>query len=625
MTEDQTQRKLTAILSADVQGYTRLMGEDEELTVNTITLYRQIFTYCVEKHHGQVVDSPGDNILAQFNSTLDAVNSAVDIQQTLEAENEKLPRSRRMNFRIGINLGDIIHKEGRIYGDGVNVAARIEGLADPGGVCVSRGVYEQVKKKIHQGFEYMGEHTVKNVSDPVRIYRILLAREDEGKFIDSSISKPHRTWKTAAAVIALVSISVMSMVWFLYPRPNKTEPASVGEMIFPLPEKPSIAVLPFNNMSGDPEQDYFVDGLTEEIITALSKVPQIFVIARNSVFSYKNKPVKAKQVSEELGVRYVLEGSIRKAGNQIRITAQLIDALTGQNLWAERYDRNLKEIFAVQDDLTKSIITAMQVELTEGEQARVAAKGTNSLQAYLKYLQAREQVNQLNLEGNALGRQLAAEAINLDPKFAMAYRVLAETYRMDVSLGVSDSPEQSIETCVKFLQKAISLDAGYAEAYGALGFSLSMMGRHGEAVAKSEQAVTLDPNSAEAHVMLAHTLRVAGRAEEAIAEYHKAIRLNPIPPSYYLFGLGMCYSLTGQHDTAIKWCEKAIRQDPDSLIARLIMTVVYSLAGRDKQARAQAAEVLRINPRYSLAKAEKRATAMYKDVFIRALRKAGLK
>jgi adenylate cyclase len=426
------------------------------------------------------------------------------------------------------------------------------------------------------------------------------------------------------AAVALIVVAGALAIWNFYFR-SPFEPASVEWMAYPLPDKPSIAVLPFNNMSEDPNQEYFSDGITEEIITALSRIPKLFVIARNSTFTYKGKPVKVKQVAEELGVKYVLEGGVRKAGGKVRITAQLIDALTGHHLWAERYDRNLSDIFGVQDELTKNIITAMLVKLTEGEQVRAAAKGTNNLEAYIKYLQAIDKISQFNRESNALGKQLAQEAIALDPEYAMAYGALHRTHVVDVWLGTSKSPKQSIAKAMELIQKAIELDATYAEAHGHLGFLFSMIGKHDKAVAKGEQAVALNPNSAYAHMILGHTLRFAGRWKEAIPEYKKAIRLNPFPPTNYLFGLGLAYCWTGQYEEAIKWCEKAVRKDPDSFLTRLMMTVVYSRSGREKDAQTEAAEVLRINPKFSVEKFEKAATGKDKETFIAALRNAGLK
>ena len=385
MAEEKFRRKLTAILSADVAGYSRLMGEDEEATVRTLTSYREIMSTLIQKHQGRVVDSPGDNLLAEFASVLDAVRSAVEIQEELRARNAQLPDDRKMEFRIGINLGDVIEEGERIYGDGVNIAARVEGLAEPGGICISGTVYEHIKDKLALWEEYLGKHAVKNIKEPVRVYRV---RMEPGPKTPK-VSLWRRKTVLAGALAVLVAIIGVG-IWNFYFRPPPIEPASVEKMAFPLPDKPSIAVLPFVNMSGDPKQEFFSDGLTEDLITALSKVPNIFVVARNSTFTYKGKPVRVQQVAEDLGVRYVLEGSIQKAGDRVRITAQLIDAITGRHLWAERYDRDLKDIFALQDEITVKILNALRVKLTDGTYASLTEKGTNNLEAYLKLLQARE-------------------------------------------------------------------------------------------------------------------------------------------------------------------------------------------------------------------------------------------
>ncbi len=628
MATEDFRRKLTAILSADVKGYSRLMGEDEEATVRTITAHRKVITSVIQKYRGRVVDSPGDNILAEFVSVVDAVQSAVEIQEVIRAKNAELPEDRKMEFRIGINLGDVIQEGERIYGDGVNIAARVEGVADPGGICISGSAYEQIENKLALGYEYIGEHTVKNIVKPIRVYKVPTGPETLQKVIDEKRPAPRWHWAALGVVIALLVVAGGVAIWKSYrPSTSPMEAASVEKMAYPLPDKPSIAVLPFNNLSGDPEQDYFSDGMTEEIISALGSVPKLFVIARNSTFTYKGKPVKVQQVSEDLGVRYVLEGSVRKSGDKIRITAQLIDALSGHHLWAKRYDRNLEDIFAVQDEITKEIITAMQVKLTEGEQIRAAAKGTNNLDAYLKYLQANELINRLNIESNALGKQLAEEAIALDPEYAWAYYVLARTHMIDVWLRSSKSPKQSLGKAMELLQKAIALDDTFAEGYSRLGFLYSMTRQHDKGVAEAEKGVALSPNSAIAHFMLGKTLFFAGRSEESIPEYKKAIRLNPIPPHNYLWSLGLSYAYTGQYEEAVTWCEKAVRQAPDSLLDRMMMTVVYSLSGRNEEARAEAAEVLRIQPKLSLEKFEKKLTYKKKtdrEKFIGALRKAGL-
>jgi adenylate cyclase len=468
---------------------------------------------------------------------------------------------------------------------------------------------------------------VKDKSKPERAYRIFKEPETPVSQLRKwKMVLPSRWgWPALAAVIVFVVGVATLAVWKYYLYSPKARVASVEKMAFSLPDKPSIAVMPFTNMGADPEQEFFSDGLTEEIITALSKAPKLFVIARDSTFTYKRKPVKVRQVAEELGVRYVLEGSVRKAGDKIRITAQLIDALTGHHLWAEQYDRNLTDIFAVQDEITKKIIKAMQVKLTNGEEVRAAARATNSLEAYLKYLQAMDYIYQFNIESNDLGKKLAEEAIALDPEYAMAYRALARTHIMDAWFGTTKSPKQSLAKSKELLQKAIVLDNTYAEAHATLGILFSMTGKHDKAVAKAEHAIALNPNSAFTHAMLGHTLRFAGRWKEAIPEYKKAIRLNPIPPDQYFFGLGLAYAWTGQYDEAIKWCEKAVRQKPNSFFAHLMMAVIYSLSGREEEARAEGAEVLRINPKFSLEKFEKRCTGKDKERFIGALRNAGLK
>jgi adenylate cyclase len=429
MTEERVKRKLTAILSADVEGYSRLMEDDEEATVRTLTAYREVMSGLIQGHSGRVVDAKGDNLLAEFPSVVDAVRCAVEIQKELKVKNADLPEHRRMEFRIGINLGDVIEEEETIYGDGVNIAARLEGLAQGGNICISRMAFDSVKNKLNLGYEYLGEHSVKNIAEPVRVYKVLMEPEYAGKVLGEERPRPSKRPRTAiAAAVILLIVAGALAIWNFYFRPPPIEPASVERMAFPLPEKPSIAVLPFSNMSGDPEQEYFSDGITENIITALSKVEKLFVIARNSTFTYKGKPVKVQQVAQDLGVQYVLEGSIQRSADRIRITGQLIDARKGHHLWAERYDRDLKELFALQDEITMKIITALEVKLTEGEQALVAGSGTDNLDAYLKILQARDLKRHQTIENNHKARQLAEEAIKLDPDYAQAYRWLSGTH-----------------------------------------------------------------------------------------------------------------------------------------------------------------------------------------------------
>jgi len=373
MTTEGFKRKLTAILSADVKGYSRLMGEDEEATVKTITTYREVMTTLINQHQGKVLDSPGDNLLAEFASVVDAVQCAVAVQKEFKARNAELPENRKMQFRIGINLGDVIQEGDRIYGDGVNIAARLESIAEPEGICISRTAFDHIESKLPLGYEYLGDQTVKNIVKPVGAYRVMM--EPRVTVAGTSEEKRFglRRWQWAAlamvAVLVIGAAAVAMWNFYLRPSPPPVEVAREKTPGLELPKKPSIAVLPFVNIGGDPEQEYFSDGITEEIIITLSKVPHMFVIARNSVFTYKGKSVKVQQVSEDLGVRYVLKGSVQKSGEWIRVTAQLVDATTGHHLWAERYDRDLKDLFALQDEITVKILTALQMQLTEGEQA----------------------------------------------------------------------------------------------------------------------------------------------------------------------------------------------------------------------------------------------------------------
>ena len=630
MTPQEVKRKLAAILSADVKGYSRLMGEDEKGTVRTLNAYKEVVTGLIQHHHGRVVDAPGDNVLAEFASVVDAVECAVEIQKELKTQNTELPETRRMEFRIGVNLGDVIEDGEKILGDGVNIAARLEGLSGAGGICISRTVYDQIKNKLTLGYEYYGKQTVKNISEPVRVYRILMeprAVSLLSKWKRRGLNYWRRVPPTIKIIVALAA--AVSAVWQLYPRISHppVEVASKEKMAFPLPDKPSIAVLPFVNMSEDPKQEYFSDGITEEIITALSKIPRFFVIARNSTFTYKGKAVKVKQVAEELGIRYVLEGSVRKTGEKVRITAQLIDALSGNHLWAERYDRDLKDIFALQDEITLKITTALQVKLTAGEQARLMAKGTTNLEAYLKYMQFREQAQRMTKEGKDAARKLAEEIIALDPKYPRGYLALALAHYMDIMLGLSESPQQSLAQAIELAKKAISLDNSFSFAYSVLGVSYVMARQYDKGVAEAERAVALDPNSAENLYFLAYVLCYAGRPEEAIPLIESAERLNPIPLCLQLVNMAFAYRLTGRYEKAIEAAKRAIRAEPNNQFAHTIVIASYIALGREKEARAEAAELLRINPNFSVDHVKRMPfkNQAENDRLADALYKAGLK
>jgi len=627
MTTKEVKRKLAAILSADVKGYSRLMGEEEVSTLKTLSAYREVMRSLIQQFDGRIVDASGDSVLAEFASVVDAVQCAVDVQKELRTRNAELPENRRMEFRIGVNLGDVIQEENNIYGDGVNIAARVQTLAEGGGVCISGTAFDHVENKLQLGYEYLGEQTVKNIAKPVRVYRVLM---EPGKPSEIKAKVKGRNWKYfAIAAVVVVTIGAI-VAWQFIWRPShpKIEVASKEKMAFPLPDKPSIAVLPFTNMSGDSKEDYFSDGITEEIITALSKVPYLFVISRKSTFTYKGKPVKVKQVSEELGVRYVLEGSVRKEGNKVRITAQLIDAITGHHLWAERYDRDLKDIFALQDEITMKIITAMQVKLTVGELANLWAEGTKNLDAYLKCMEAYTNYLRTTKEGNALGKKLAEEVIALDPKYPRGYVLLAQIYLWDILLGTTESPEKSLAKAKEFAEKAIALDNSESTAHGLLGSIYLMSRQHDKAITQVERAISLNPNDASNSIRLGFVLLNAGRPEEAISALKNHRRLNPIPSQQYYLQLVTAYRLSGQYKEAIEIGKEALRQVPNNINIYLQLTATYSMMGHEEEARAAAAEVMKINPKFSLEWYAK--TIYFKnqndiDKTIDALRKAGLK
>jgi len=629
---ERVKRKLSAILSADVKGYSRLMGDDEVATVRTLEAYRETIASMIQQYRGRVVDSPGDNLLAEFASVVDAVQCAVEIQQVLKAKNSELPENRRMEFRIGVNLGDVIEEGDRIYGDGVNIAARIEGLAEAGGICISESAYQQIENKLALGYEYLGEHSVKNITKPIRVYKVPLDSEAVTSIVDEKKKVGLKRWRWAALIIvAILVIGVGGlMLWKLPLRqsPPKAVGPSEKTQKMKLPDKPSIAVLPFVNMSDDPKQEYFSDGITEEIITTLSKVPQLFVIARNSTFTYKGKSVNIQQVGKELGVRYVLEGSVRKAGDRVRITAQIVDATTGGHLWSERYDRELKDIFALRDEITMKSLTAVRVKLTDGEQARLYGKGAKNLDSFMKVLEGMPYFYRFNRENNVQARQMFEEAIALEPENAAAFTMLGWTYLMEVWFGLSESPSKAMERVVELAQKALSLDDTIDSPHSLLAHVYLMKRQFEMAIAEAERAVTLNPNGADAQAHLGIILNYAGRRKGAIASLEKAIRLNPIPPNWYEFGLGEAYCLAGQHEKALAAYEQVLHRYPDDIRALIGLAATYSLLGREEEARAQATQILKMEPKFNLKSFVKTLPFKNKadaELLLDSLYKAGLK
>jgi len=574
-------RKLTAILSADAEGYSRLMAEDEEATVRTITAYREVISTVVQKHRGRVVDSPGDNILAEFASAVDAVRGAVEIQEELKARNAELPQDRRMVFRIGVNLGDVIHEEERIYGDGVNIAARVEGLADGGGICISGTVYEHIKNKLALGYQYLGEHSVKNIPEPVRVYRVLVDPEAIGKVIGEKKVVPRRGQRVALAVAIVLLLAVGGVIYWRAVSPP-VEVASVEKMAFPLPDKPSIAVLPFDNMSDDPKQEYFSDGITEDLITDLSRISGLFVIARNSTFTYKGKPVKVQQVAEDLGVRYVLEGSVRKEGQTVRINAQLVDATTGHHLWAERFDGALGDIFALQDRFTRKIVAALAPKLTGDEQKKLTLRYTDNVEAYDAYLKGREQSLVGTPESLVNAADYFEKAIELDANYSLAHAGLASVYQTSLSrdltkeLGWSDARSR----VQKHLQMAMKNPTPYV--HYAVGKTRLYQRRYDEAITEAERAIALDPNYPDGYFLMGWILTFAGRSAEALDYYKRAMRLDPQFPGGVLYNLGLAQYCLEQYEEAAIMLERSQKLNPH--YGPWPLAITYAQLGRGQEA-----------------------------------------
>jgi len=590
MVEEGFKRKLAAILSADVEGYSRLMDDDEEATVRTLTSYRTAITDLVQQFRGRVVDTPGDNILAEFTSVVDAVNCAVEIQRDLAERNAELPYNRKMEFRIGVNLGDVIEEEGRIYGDGVNIAARVEAMGEARGICISGRVYDQVANKLGLEYENLGEHQVKNISTPIRIYRVLSfpgAAAHRVVQAKKAVSKKWRNLSIASGAVVVV-VAVVVGIWQFYIRRPPVEVASVDKMAYPLPDKPSIAVLPFNNLSDDPKQEYFCDGMAEDLITDLSAISGLFVIARNSTFAYKGKPIKIRQVAEELGVRYVLEGSVRKADKQIRINAQLIDATTGGHLWAKRYDGHLDDVFVLQDKVTQKIVAALAVKLTKDEQERITSKESDNIAAYEAFLKDWEYYRRVTSEDFAIAISYFKKAIELDPDYGRAYAALALTYwkasemewHWSLKVGWPDARLWALQ----YMQMALKNPTCISHRVAS---SMNLYRReYGKALAEAERAIGLEPNNPSANLAMTEALIFGGRPEKASDFLKRAMRLDPHNPARHLYLLGLIRFCMGQLEEAAALSERALTLNPEAARWASLLAASYGHLGHEQEAQA---------------------------------------
>ena len=627
MQKEGLKRKLAAILSADVEGYSRLMGNDEASTIHTLTAYKDAMTAHIEQNRGRVVDAPGDNLLAEFASVVDAVQCAAEIQRELAERNAELPEERRMVFRIGVNLGDVVEEKDRIYGDGVNIAARIEGLASGGGICISRSAYDQVKNKLNLGYEYLGEHTVKNIAEPVPVYRVLMEPEAAGKIIGEKRTRLTRWHWAAVAVVVLVFGAAAVAIWNFYIRstPSLKKDVSPGETLTSLSNKPSIAVLPFKNLSGDTEQDYFSDGVTNDIITDLSKFGGVFIIASNTVFTYKNKSVKIKEIGQELGVRYVIEGSVQKAGDKVRINAQLIDATSRHHLWAERYERDLKDIFALQGEIVQTIVATLAIKVRETELARAMRKDTDNLEAYDYYLRGWEHYYQRTRSANIKAKEMFKKAIELDHDYGAAYMALGWAYFMDATSGWTEFSAQAMQRAQDLAQKALSLEDSNANSHGLLGTCYLYQGEYDLAISELRQAIGLNPNSPVGYLILGHGLLFAGQTDDAIEALETALRLDPNRSNTNFF-LGLGYYFKGRYDDAIRVLKRRLSRAPDNEDSHITLTAAYAQAGRPEDSARAANKVLQLLPFF---KVDSYGTAFRNPddrKHIRdGLRKAGLK
>jgi adenylate cyclase len=558
--------KLAAILSADVVGYSRLMAEDEADTIRTLTDYREAVTMRVRRHRGRVVDTPGDNVLAEFPAALDAVRCAVEIQAVIRVLNESLPDDRRMEFRIGVHLGDVAVEGERIYGDGVNIAARLEALADAGGVCVSGSVCEQVENKLEVDLEDLSEQTLKNIAKPVRVYRVKLPSPDRD-----------RAAGDAPGGEAL------------------TVPGFSG--------RPAIAVLPFDNLSGDREQEYFADGIAEDLITRLSGWRYFPIIARNSSFVYKGAAVDVKRVSQELGVRYVVEGSVRKAGDRVRITAQLIDATTGHHVWAQRYDRRLEDIFALQDEITETIVEGIEPRIREYEPERAIHRDPRNLDAWELAQRAVWHMKAMTKEGGEKAEQLFEKSLELDPNSVFSLSGLAILHYLGIWLQWSDSLERSMAEMVRAAERAVAVDEKDPYAQLASASAYSVTGPIEKMLEAAARAVELNPSLALAYLFLGGFLAMAGRSQEAIENLEKGIRLSPQDPLLYmsLSGIAWAHLAAERYEETVEWGKRSLKNRSDWVDGLAAVAIGCAHLGRMDEARAAADEMRRTNPGISIA------------------------
>jgi adenylate cyclase len=586
MPNERVDRRLAAIVSADVAGYTRLMGTDETGTLDALRAHRAaLIDPAIAEHGGRIVKTMGDGLLVEFPSVVEAVQCAIEVQLGMVARNRDEPEDRRIAFRVGVNIGDIIIDGEDILGDGVNLAARLQELSEPGGVCISSRVYDDIRDRLETSFEDGGPRQVKNVARPVHVWR----------------------WQPTAGVARAAT-------------PSGRRPPSV-------PDKPSIAVLPFQNMSGDPAQEIFADGLVEDIITTLSKISDLFVIARNSSFAYKGTSPDIRQVARDLGVRNVLEGSVRAAGTRMRITAQLIDAVTGSHLWAERYDRELTDIFELQDEITNEVVTTLHVRLAEGEQVRVRRRQTQDVAAWECYVRGQTHMRRFNRLDNDQARELFQRALDLDPRFGTAWCHLGWVLYNDARFGWCESPSETMEQAATTVEHGLSLDGDQPDAYPTLGMIRLLQRRYDDAEAACARALELGHNSGDCCGLVAMILNYLGDPAKASSLIERAMRLSPFFPDWYLGIAAVSHRLLGDVDEAVRLDLERLKRNPDNNFSDFRLAAIYQEMGRHEEAKARMRAALRKNPEWS--ERQIRISEPYRDEaelerYVGLLRAAGL-
>ncbi len=626
MTSRDIKRKLSAIFSADVAGYSRLMGLDEAATVQTLTAFKQVLAEFVGQYSGRVVDAPGDNLLAEFASVVNAVQAAIEIQAELQKRNQRLPEDRRMLFRIGVNLGDVIVDGDRIYGDGVNVAARLESLAEAGGICISGSAYEQIENKLSFGCTFLGERRMKNIDRPVSVYRIQPGAAGNGCRIDHRKSGLPKTLIFGGGVVASFLLAGAFFLWVEAHRPDERPAAgpSAGTAVTAA-RKASIAVLPFRNLSGDPSQEYFNDGITNDIITDLSRFGELLVIASNTVFTYKGKTVSISEIGRDLGVRYVLEGSIQKTGDSVRINAQLIDAASANPIWAERYTRDLKDIFKLQDDIVQGIVANMALSISKAERSRVSGKKTENLEAYDYILKGYDYFSRRSRESTSRAAEMFSRAIELDPGYPAGYVGLGQVHELKVGEGWTEFPEQSLQRAEYLARRALDLNPFDASAHGLLGAVYAFREQYGLAIGALEQAIALNPNHASSYHTFGWALLWSGRVDEAASALEMSLRLDGSSPRNTWHLLGTAYYLQGRFEKALNVLEQGIVKQPSFIGNYLILAATYAELGRDEKAAQAAVDVRRLDPFFDTASYGTGFTVRNdREKIVAGLRKAGL-